>query len=334
MPDISLLEPAVLRDVVTKLPTPANFVLMNLVPKTPTPFPVATWEVIRGSRTMATPNVPNAEAHVVPRQGISQESSTLVYLREKKIFQPTTLYWLKAPGSLTNLRNAESEVLREVTDLNLRFDNFWEWSLWQAVLGSLVIDAPDVQGTVDYKFSTSHKPTASVLWTANGVTPQNIIDNVTAWKKMLLRDGQVTNVKAYATSDTLNLIVAAFTKNGISLMSDRMKDQYYTSGTLTGFLGMDWIVIDSQYDVRNADGTFTSLGFLPANTIVFADLTTNRPIELLQGPTADDEAPDGFIGRFAKTWKEKDPSARQYLIEEHALPVITRPEQIVVATVG
>lgn len=334
MPDISLLEPAVLRDVVSKLPTPANFILLNQVPKTPTPFPVATWEVIRGSRTMATPNVPNSEAHVVPRLGISQESSTLVYLREKKVFQPTTLYWLKQPGSLTNLRNAESEVLKEVTDLNLRFDNFWEWSLWQAIQGTLTLNAADVQATVDYKLTSSHKPTASVLWTNASVTPQNIIDNITAWKKLITRDGQVNATKVYATSTTLNLIVAAFTKNGISLMSDRMKDQYYSTGTLTGFMQMDWTPVDSQYDVRNADGSFTSLGFLPDNVIILGDLTTNRPIELLQGPTADDEAPNGFIGRFAKTWKEKDPSARQYLIEEHALPIITRPEQFVVATVG
>jgi hypothetical protein len=160
MPDISLLEPSVLRDVVSKLPAPENLILSNIVPKTPTPFPVATWEVIRGSRTMATPNVPNAEAHIVPRLGISQESSTLVYLREKKVFQPTTLHWLKAPGSTTALRNAETEVLKEVKDLNLRFDNFWEWALWQAVQGSLVIDSPDVQASIDYKLSSSHKPTA------------------------------------------------------------------------------------------------------------------------------------------------------------------------------
>jgi hypothetical protein len=50
------------------------------------------------------------------------------------------------------------------------------------------------------------------------------------------------------------------------------------------------------------------------------------------GPTADDEAPEGFTGKYAKTWKEKDPSARQYLLEWHMLPIVTRPEQMLVAT--
>lgn len=334
MPDISLLEPAVLRDVVQKLPIAPNLILSAKVPKSPTPYPFATWEVIRGARTMATPNVPNSEAHIVPRLGISQESASLVYLREKKVFQPTTLHWLKAPGSLTNKRNAESEVLREVKDLNARFDNFWEWALWQAVQGSLVIDSPDVQATVDYKLPNSHKPTAAKLWSATDIKPTEIVANITAWKKLLTRDGQVTPREAYATTDTLNLIVNSFTANGISLMSDRMKDEYFASGTLKGFLGMDWTGVDSQYDIRQADGSFTQVGFLADGKLILGDLTTNRPIEILQGQTADDDAPDGFTGRFAKTWKEKDPSARQYLIEEHALPVITRPEQIVVATVA
>lgn len=334
MPDISLLEPAVLRDVVRKLPASENLILSNRIPKSPTPFPTATWEVIKGSRTMATPNVPNSEAHIVPRLGISQESAALVYLREKKVFQPTTLYWLKQPGSLIAKRNAETEVLKEVTDLNGRFDNFWEWALWQAIQGTLVIDSPDVVATVDYKLPASHKPTAAKLWTATDVKPTDIVGNITAWKKLLTRDGQVSPKDAFATTDTLNLIVNSFTANGISLLSDRMKDEYFASGTLKGFLGMNWTAVDSQYDIRQADGSFTTVGFLPDNKLILADLTTNRPVEILQGPTADDEAPDGFVGRFAKSWKEKDPSARQYLIEEHALPIITRPEQIVVATVG
>ena len=60
--------------------------------------------------------------------------------------------------------------------------------------------------------------------------------------------------------------------------------------------------------------------------------TDQRPIELMIGPTADDEAPHGFTGKYAKTWKDKDPSARQYLLEWNLLPVINRPEQMLVVT--
>jgi len=331
MPEPSLLEPNVFRNVVSKIAPAANLMLFNGTPKGTTPYPFVQWEVRRGARTMATPNVPNSEAHVVPRLGISMESANLVYLREKKVFKPTTLHWLKAPGSAQNLRNAEEEVLKEVRDLNARFDNFWEWALWQCLQGSLVIDSPDVQASIDYKIPASHKVTAAEEWDV--ATPQEIVANIQAWKKIILRDGHVEVKTAYATSDTLNYIVTSFTRDGISLMSDRMKDEYFASGTLRGFMGMDWRVVDTMYDIRQTDGSHISTGFLPNNVVLFAELNQNNPLELVRGPSADDEAPDNFIGRFAKTWKEKDPSARQYLLEEQALPVLTRPEQIVVATV-
>ena len=73
MPDVSLLEPTVLRGVVEKLTAPENLVLSNSLPKTPWPYPSVTWDVIKGSRMVAKPNVPNSEAHIVPRLGVSQE---------------------------------------------------------------------------------------------------------------------------------------------------------------------------------------------------------------------------------------------------------------------
>jgi len=328
---ISLLEATTFLDVVRQLPTPPQYVLLNKATRVPIPFPTASWEVIRGARTVATPNVPNSEAHIVPRLGRTQKSAQFVYLREKKVFQPTTLHWLRQPATRTNESAAEQAVLTEVRDLNTRFDNFWESALWQAVQGTLVVDAVDVQATVDYGFSVSHKPTAAPLWSV--ATPQNIIDNITAWKQLVLRDGQVAANEVYSTTNTLSLIVKSFVNSGIDLLSDRMKDEYFASGTLKGFLGLNWNTVDGYYDIRQMNGTFTQANFLADNKLVFGNFTENNPIELAQGPTADDEAPENFIGRFAKTWKEKDPSARQYLLEENGLPIIRRPEQFVVATV-
>ena len=97
MPDISLFEPHVIRGVVEKLPPKENLVMLKSLPKTPWPYPNVTWDVIKGSRQVATPNVPNSEAHIVPRLGISQEAASFLYLREKKGFEPTTLHWLRQP---------------------------------------------------------------------------------------------------------------------------------------------------------------------------------------------------------------------------------------------
>jgi major capsid protein E len=328
MPEISLLEPLVLLGVVEKLPSPQNMILLNGTPKRQVPTQTVTWDIIRGSRMMAKPNVPNSEAHIVGRLGREQASASLLYVREKKVFEPTTLMWLREVGTVNGLQNAEREVVRELADLNNRIDAFVEYTLWKALGGNLVLDFPDVQANIDYKFPADHKVTAAVSWAT--ATPTQIVDNVTAWKKLVLNHGRVAANKAYATQATLDRIVHSFVANGTTpgyLLSDRMRDQYYNSGTIPGFLGMDWVPVEHVYE----DDQGNEIGYLADDTLLIGNFDDNRPVELLEGPTADFSAPNNFIGRYTKSWQEPDPSGRQVLIEYNFLPVVTRPEQFVIA---
>lgn len=333
MPDIPLLEPTVLRDVVYKLDRPETLVLSNSLPRTPWPYPSVTWDVVRGSRMVGRPNVPNSEAHIVPRLGISQQSASFLYYREKKVFEPTTLHWLRAPGSIQNIQNAEQAVMREVADLNLRCDNLVEWACWQALTGTLSFAYDDVVATVDYQLPATHLPaTPAAHWSDVATTPAQMVGNVQAWKRLISRDGRVRATTAWATELTMTYIMAAFARASQTLMSDRMRDAYYADGILPGFMGLNWNEVESQYDT---DAAGTTALFLPDKALVIANLDEGRPIEIMEGPTADDEAPDGFTGKFTKTWQEKDPSARQVLLELSFLPIIRRPEQLVyVADVG
>lgn len=329
IPEISLLEPMVLKGVVEKLMTPPELVLSNRLGSAPWPYPVAIWDVIRGSRSVAKPNVPNSEAHIIPRLGRSQESAAFIYLREKKIFEPTTIHWIRTPGQLA-ATNAEAAVLREINDLNQRFANFVEYCAWKALQGQIVLDYVDVQANIDYKFPDSHKVTPAVAW-ATATVPQMIAD-VRTWKRQVQRDGQVPVREVFTTENTMAQVFDAFARdsNAAGLMSDRMRDEYYSSGMLPGFLGLNWIIMESIYE----DDAGTETRFLPDGLMIFANLEDNRPMELLEGPSADDDAPDGHTGKFSKTWKEEDPSHRQFLLEYNFLPVIYRPEQILVASVG
>ena len=321
MPEISLLQPTVLRGVVEKLTAPEALRLVRTLPRTPWPFPSATWDVIKGSRTVAKPNVPNSEAHIVPRLGISQQSAAFIYLREKKVFEPTTIHWIRTPGDIA-ARNAEQAVLREVTDLNQRFDNFAEFCCWRALTGTLTLDYPDVQATVNYGLAGSHAPSPGTTWTS--ATAAQIRADIVAWKRLISRDGRVPAREAHATEVTIERIMNAFQSSPL-LLSDRMKDEFWSSGVIPGFLGLNWVVNEQVYET---DGGTVTL-FVPDDTLFIVNLTDGRPMELFEGPTADDDAPEGFTGKFSKTWKEKDPSARQFLLEWHMMPVITRPEQIV-----
>lgn len=326
MPEVDLLEPVVLRGVIEKLDKPEALVLSRSLPKTPWPFPAVTWDVIKGSRMIAKPNVPNSEAHIVPRLGVSQMSAAFIYLREKKVFEPTTLHWLRAPGSISNKQNAEKAVLREVKDLNQRIDNYVEWACWQTLTGTLTIDTADVQAVVDYKIPASHKPTVATSWET--ATPVQIVNDIKAWKRLIARDARVPATDAYLTEPTMDRIFNAFAANGsvpANLLSDRMKEKFYETGTLPGFLGLNWHTVESFYDTDAG----LPAQFLPDDALILCNLSEGRAMEIFEGPSADDEAPDGHTGKFSKTWKEKDPSARQVLIEYNFLPVLTRPEQVV-----
>jgi Phage major capsid protein E len=354
LPDISLLEPVVLRGVVEKFTVPETLLMLSRLDQTPWPYPSATWDVVKGSRMVAKPNVPNSEAHIISRLGRSQESAAFIYLREKKVFEPTTLHWLRLPGQIAQT-NAELAVLREINDLNQRFDNFAEWSIWQALGGSISYQYSDVQANVNYGFPSSHLITSSVQWynssgqtTYNSVTtemtdasatyatPFQIVEMIRSWKRIVQVHGRVPAQEVFATSVTMAALMEAWIHAGAgstvnipaTMLSDRMKDQYYSSGIIDGFMGLTWTQVESVYESDAGNLTF----FVPDGTLYLGNYTDQRPIELLIGPSADDEAPDGFTGKFSKTWKDKDPSARQYLIEWSLLPVITRPEQMVVVT--
>ena len=346
IPDISLLEPLVLRGVVEKFVTPETLIMLSRLDQTPWPYPSAVWDVIKGSRMVAVPNVPNSEAHVVSRLGRQQESAAFIYLREKKVFQPTTLHWLREPGQIASM-NAERAVLREINDLNIRFDNFAEWSIWQALTGTLTYNFPDVQGTVNFGFPASHlitsigtqwgaiagHNTAGAVVTANSAkTPISLVEDVMSWKRIIQIHGRVPAREVFATQVTMRMLmeiwIQATTGSTVTIpaamLSDRMKDQYYSSGIIDGFLGLTWTQVEQVYE----DVTGNLQFFVPDAALYMGNYTDQRPVELLIGPTADDEAPNGFTGKYSKTWKEKDPSARQYLIEWSLLPVITRPEQM------
>ncbi len=343
---------------------PDSLLMLNRLSQSPWPYPSVTWDVIKGSRMVAKPNVPNSEAHVIGRLGRSQESASFIYLREKKVFEPTTLHWLRTPGELA-ARNAEKAVLREINDLNLRFDNFAEWSIWQALGGGISYNYGDVQAIVDYKFPSSHFVTPAAPWVSNpsltytaGATagslgqantnlvygsgtvsyasPFQIIEDVRSWKRIVQIHGRVPAREAFCTSVTMAALMEAWVHAGAgstvnipaTMISDRMKDEYYSSGIISGFMGLTWVTTEQVYESDTGVLTF----FVPDGQILLGNYTDQRPLELMVGPSADDEAPDNFTGKYAKTWKDKDPSARQYLLEWSLLPVIQRPEQMLVAT--
>lgn len=350
MPNISLLDPLVLNGVVQKFTAPQNLALLPNIPSSPSAAPdYVTWDVLKGSRQLASFNFPGAEATQVDQLGRTQESAQLAYIRLKKTFQPQIMHWLREPGQIAST-NAEGMVLRELQDLSQRIDLVQEQLLWNALRGTSTITYPDGSAaTVNYGFPSSHFPTVTANWST--ATPQQIITDLVAWKRLVQTHGRVAPKTAYCSTLTVQKIFDSFAARGVAtvstasgtasaamggMLSDRMKDEYYTNSILPGFAGLDWNVVEEVY----TDSTGTLTRFVGDGTsgnaeVFIGNYEDNRPLEVKLGKTADDSAPEGMYGKFTKTWKQEDPSARIVLMELHFLPVVYRPEQMIfVANVG
>jgi len=327
MPEISLLNPTVLNGVIEKLEFPDSFVGMGLLGAgRPNPWPIAEWDVIASNKEIATPNIPNTEAKIVPRLGIGKRTASMMYLREKKIFKPTTLHWLRTPGSLAQ-KNAEAAVMREIEDLDRRFTAFAEWSFWEMLTGTLTLAFADVKAVVDYLIQSSHKPSVSTPWST--VATADVIGDVAAWKVLINEDGAGAQVeRAYLNTTTMAYVA----RNAAIqvLFSDRLKDQFLSTGSVTGLLGLSWQVYDSTY----VDSGQVTQKYIADDRVILVADNPREPYFLMEGPSADHEAPTNHIGKFAKSWVEPDPSARQYLEEWQFLPILERPDQIVNADVS
>jgi hypothetical protein len=196
---------------------------------------------------------------------------------------------------------------------------------WQALTGYLTFDYEDVRTTVDYKLDVAHRPTIATGVSNAATTSATIRGWFAAWKRLMRRTGRVDIADAWLTQPTMDKIINKFAADATGMyLSDRMKDELFRTGTMSGFLGLNWHIVESTY----SDAAGTLVQYVPDDALALTNFSNNA-LQIYEGPTADDEAPDGHTGKFTKTWKEKDPSARQILLEWHGLPVIERPDQFI-----
>lgn len=343
----SMFEPQVFQSLVDSLEPDRGLELYNSVRKDQTPYPYVQWTIHNGRFSeLAEYNAPNAKANLVERQPMkkSSASAALAYMREGDFFTPTATLLLKdvEAGDSRALKPAEQIVAEQVRTVNDRINNRIEWSLWQAVQGGFSYTGPNTGPlSVDYGFQASHKAQldAANVWDTvggnQGPSVEAFVETIRNTRRMVRKDSGVEVTEVYLTSATMDLIMEAMRTAMLStdarwLITEAQMAQYLKDGEITGgFMGVQsWKTLDQYYDVRNEDGqSVTVKPYLPHGTILFMNRTANNPLRYTSGPTADFDAPRGFMGRFAKNWTNPDPSGRQFLIEESGLPILDRPDQ-------
>lgn len=347
----NMFEPQIFQELVNALEPAKGLKLYNSVKKETTVFPYAQWTVKHGRWSeLAEFNVPNSKANVIERQPQKQSvgQASLAYMREGDYFTPTATLLLKdvEAGNEAALKPAEAVIAEQVAEVNSRIDNRIEWMLWQALQGEIRYEGKNTGPiTVDFDMDPTHKITlgAGQQWDGTGSTAPSVsalINTLRGWNQLIQKDASVPNSEVYLTKATFDLLIQAWTDAATSdanraLLTDAMINQYYATGEIGGFMGVEkWTTVEQYYDVRNADGSVTVKPYVPHGTVIFGNTTQNSPLKYVQGPSADFSAPSRTPGRFAKNWVTEDPSGRQFLIEEMGLAVLTNPDQVAVAKVA
>lgn len=324
MPELAMLEPTVLTGVIEQYVAPPENVARPMFSKMSYPHPSAKWDILKGSRERSSVTMPNREGKLVKQLGIGEKTATFIYVREKKAFEPTTIRWLREPGQLARA-NAEAAVRRETKDLNDRLERLIESFCWDSFKGTITIAELDVKATVDMQMAVSHKPTAATPW--SDTLNADIIGNIKAWKKLIQQDSGFQATDLYLSSDVMEYV---YKNDEIrELFSEKHKYGYLQTGVIEGLLGLTWHVFDGGYE----DSSETFIPYIPITHVIMM-AKGGSPFQLMEGLSADEDAPKNHTGKFAKSWTTKDPSARFVLIEYNFLPIVQRPDNVIYAQVA
>lgn len=372
MPDIPLLEPRVLNGVIQEMVPPDEFVGLSIL-GSPIGDINPTWEydvLVENRGAEVVFNVPNAEARILDHGKMERLQGGYAYIRDKKIFNATTLRWLRAAGENEVSRaNAERYVMREVETMRLRHMRGEEIATWNMFMGEWTytvqtgatvkvtyhipkrnrralgtqaqITAENIPGFgtagTDY---TSDGDDADDRW---GGTNDKVISNINTWKRVVSRTFGGNITRAYANSVTLNKFYEL--PEVLQYLNDSQKGRFTTDRVIPRFMTIDWIEYDGGYisgdgyldDTEDIEGTSSVYKpFIPDGVFIFmTDAVSAGPLwEMRHGPSADNDAPTGHTGPFTKTWTDPDPSGLQYLMEINFMPILYQPRGILIAYTG
>lgn len=326
MPDISLLEPRVLNGVIQRMPSSDGMLGHSLVSREP--WPSSSWEydIISRRRRIARPNTPNSAARIVDQNGIGRMQGGFLYTREKKVFTPTTIRWLREPGEMAR-PNAERAVMRELAELTERVDRLEEYTIWQMLgRGQFNLSALGYNtGVIDYGVAGGHQPTVSTFWTD---PTANLVTDMQDFKRIISRDSDAVLTQLIGNSITLDTFYRHMQVQ--AMLSDEQKRVMVTEGTLPRFQQVTFMEYDRGFeDDYTTPGTPVFKTYIEDGYFVgIADGGITPNFALLDGPAADHDAPSGHTGRFSKTWREPDPSELQGLLETNWFPVLYQPDHL------
>ena len=335
MPEITVLNPIILPQVVQEYDAPESMIGKSIVQEDSDDQPFWEYDIEVDDRgKLESYQAHNTEARLLDQLPVGTMRGNFAYTRVKKSFTPSTLRLLRAIGnSQASAQAGEDRVLKEVNDMRMKIMRQEEYSIWQMFQGSWTFRVESgMTYTIDYKIPMDHKPvkTGNEKW---GGTADIVAADIELMKRTIIQNSGYPI--AYAIMNPKTLAKVYELDELRMFLSDEQRREYTNSRSVSQWNEIDWRSYNGGYTTKDVDGNNIYHYYIPDNKIIFfAESPTYNPFIFRYGPSVDHAAPNGWTGVFTKSWEQEDPSTRFVLMEVSYMPIMLNPLRIGILDVG
>lgn len=316
MPLPGVLDTRAFLEIIRKMPPLSDLFGVTLFDRRPHDSGGATWMVRESDKGIATFTGPDDAADTIQKMAQALKTSNWLHTREKKTLPPSVLRWIKAPADDQSAGQYAEEYIRdESQDMLDRIERTLEWLVWQALTGTITVTVAGVSLAVDFDVPSANKPSPNASWATAGT---DIYSDIVAWKKQVATASGVMPTDVVIDSTTLGYM---FNNTALQkYLTDELKRQFAIEGSVPNYLGMKWTVYDLGYTSGGSAAQYVA-----AKTLRMFARSAGR---ILEGPVPDLDAPNNLFGRYAKTWKSKDPSSWNFLVDWTGMVILRDPSAV------
>lgn len=335
MIDVELLRQEPLTDMIQDF-KPGNLLLKSsgLLPAQSGPGNTFNWDILKMDRDIDTFEGDLSPAGQRSLHVVGNRSAKLMHTF-KSVFVPGfVLMDLRNPGTQTRQRIAEDTVGRELLALSQLLDRQDEFMYARALQGSLTVKIDGINHTIDYGFDSSHKPTVGagipLSWDDQAA---DLITDIQEWKRLIAEDSGYQATDVWCSTETIQRMIKndfvqsyfASTPQGVEAL---------TRGTIGQFMGLSWHAYDGTY--KDSNGNLQR--FIPKDVCIVCPGPDPEWGFWREGsdvvPTDDKRNIQEVVGKYAYSTVLENPASIALYAGYRRLPIIRKPDALVVATVA
>lgn len=268
---------------------------------------------------------------------IKHQTAALIKTFKSTFVPGQILMDLRQPGGTQRQVVAQNKIAEETQELSELIDRQNEFLIAKALQDDLSVTIDDIAHDVEYFFPAGHKlltpggagNNVDVSWTDPGA---DVVHDVRVFKQLISEDSGFTPATVWCSDE----VIEALIKNdfiGQYFASTPAGTEFLREGQISRFMGLNWRPYMNTY--VDADGNVQR--YIPADTIIITPNPNPTWGEFWKGsdviPTDDKQGMHEVQGRYAYSELTTNPPSVALYAGEVRLPIIKRPNAIVVAKV-